>query len=683
MSRFLQIALWLSACFLGAPGAISAPLVKVYVAPNGHDGSSGLTLVEKDERRDGPLQTIARALAKTRELRKNNPDAEVQIELAEGRYEIARPIVLTSQDSGLTIASRPGAKVVVSGGTEITGWHVSPTNGLLWQTILPEVRQGSWRFNQLFVDGHRATRARTPNRGYFIADGAIRSDTSDTNIRLPFKKGDLLTDFGTSKHAWAVILEKWTDLRLPIRGINGATRTASLGNLPIPFWMNEVSPRYWIENTPEALDAPDEWFLDEATGQLSYYPPPHWDPSKSHVTAPRVLELIRISGDIKSNQVASVRNIHLRGIRLTDCDYDLPVQGLISQQTAVPLHGAVLIEYSEEGSIENCLFENLGGYGIELGDGALRWSIIGNRMRSIGAGAIRIGEPYNAFPKTNAACEAHRISDNDFGELGRIFASASGITVYHSGKNRLLHNHIHDLYYTAISLGWTWGYSDSACRDNLVELNLVEQIGQGVLTDLGGIYTLGPQPGTVIRNNLFRDIQSHDYGGWGLYTDEGSTGIVLENNVVYHCKSAGFHQHYGRDNIVRNNLFAFNHDNQLMRTRAEDHRSFAFTRNIVVFDSGELLGSDWSGGTNSFTMADNLYWDSRLKAKPDDLRFGGQSLAEWQARGHDLGSVIADPLLVDADHPERGLMTNSPAFRMGFRPIDLSTVGVRPPAQRD
>ncbi len=683
MSPFLRIGPWLCTCLFGALSAIAALPVKIYVAPTGHDGSSGMNLVEHADKRDGPLQSVQKAIATARELRKNNPEIETQIEFAEGRYEVARPIILTSQDSGLTLASRPGARVEISGGTVINGWHISPTNGLLWQTILPEVRQGSWRFNQLFIDGHRATRARTPNRGYFHAAGPIRSDASAPGLLLPIRKDELPAEFNPSNGGWAVILEKWTDLRLPIRGINLATRTASLGNLAIPFWMDEESPRYWIENTPESLDAPGEWYLDEATGQLSYYAPLHWDPSKSRVTAPRLLELIRVSGDPKNKTNSIARDIHLRGIHLIECDYDLPAQGLISQQTAVPIHGALVIEYSEEGSIENCLFENLGGYGIELGAGAVRWSVIGNRMRSLGAGAIRVGEPYQSLPKTNSICEAHRISDNDLGELGRIFASASGITVYHSGKNRIRHNHIFDLYYTAISIGWTWGYQESVCRDNLVEFNLIEQVGQGVLTDLGGIYTLGPQPGTVIRNNLFREIRSHDYGGWGLYTDEGSTGIVLENNVVFHCKSAGFHQHYGRDNIIRNNLFAFNHDYQLMRTRAEDHRSFVFNRNIVVFDSGELLGSDWSGGTNSFAMADNLYWDTRLTAKPDDLRFGGELLAEWRKRGHDLGSIIADPLLLDVDHPERGLMTNSPAFKMGFQPIDLSKVGVRPPTQRD
>ena len=78
-----------------------------------------------------------------------------------------------------------------------------------------------------------------------------------------------------------------------------------------------------------------------------------------------------------------------------------------------------------------------------------------------------------------------------------------------------------------------------------------------VLSDLGGIYTLGDQTGTVIRHNHFHDIWAGKYGGWAIYCDEGSRNILIENNLAHRCRHACFNQHYGKDNIVRNNIFAF------------------------------------------------------------------------------------------------------------------------------
>jgi parallel beta-helix repeat protein len=175
-------------------------------------------------------------------------------------------------------------------------------------------------------------------------------------------------------------------------------------------------------------------------------------------------------------------------------------------------------------------------------------------------------------------------------------------------------------------------------------------------------------------------VESFTYGGWGLYTDEGSTGIVLENNIVYRCKSAGFHQHYGKENVIRNNIFAFNRENQLMRSREESHLSFFFTNNLVVFDSGHLLGSTWKN--DRFVLDGNLYWDTRLAADPSAMKFAGASLEQWRARGHDEHSVLADPKFEDAAKADFRLQPGSPAVPLGFRSIDTSQVGVRPKAKR-
>jgi hypothetical protein len=155
---------------------------------------------------------------------------------------------------------------------------------------------------------------------------------------------------------------------------------------------------------------------------------------------------------------------------------------------------------------------------------------------------------------------------------------------------------------------------------------------------------------------------------------------VLENNVVYRCKNAGFHQHYGRENIIRNNIFALNLENQLMRTRPEPHISFVFTNNIVYFDSGNLLGSNWSN--DNYRIDRNIYFDKRHANEPERVKFAGGTFEEWKRRGHDQNSVIADPQFVAAEKYDFRLRETSPALRLGFKPIDLSEVGVRSKGER-
>jgi hypothetical protein len=145
-----------------------------------------------------------------------------------------------------------------------------------------------------------------------------------------------------------------------------------------------------------------------------------------------------------------------------------------------------------------------------------------------------------------------------------------------------------------------------------------------------------------LHHNLIHDVESLSYGGWGIYFDEGTTHILAENNVVYRTKTGGFHQHYGKENMVRNNVFAFAREGQIQRSRPEEHLSFTFERNIVYWREGPLLHGNW--GDNQYKLDYNLYW----REGGGEVQFTNLTLEQWRAKGQDAHSVIADPLFARA-----------------------------------
>jgi len=457
---------------------------------------------------------------------------------------------------------------------------------------------------------------------------------------------------------------------------------------------------YYAEGALDFLDEPGEWCRDAAEGTVYYLPRSGENIEQIEAIAPLLSQVVRLEGQPETN--AFVEHVSFRRLTFAHAEWNLPagfrggkgrppkdstppkieVGGFM--QAAVGVPGAVWGEGAKDCSFENCEFTHVGNYGLELARGCLENRIASCEFSDLGAGGIKIGEAV-IREKMAEQTRENEITDCEIHEGGKVFASGEGIWVGQSPDNRIAHNQIHDFYYTGISIGWSWGYGAALATNNLVQFNHVHHIGSKsdgdgpILSDMGGIYTLGRQPGTRILNNIWHDVAAVRYGGWGIYFDEGSSGILAESNLVYRTTHGGFHQHYGETNMVRSNIFAFGRDAQIQRTRPEGHSSFSFETNIVYFDSGTLLTGDWSN--ENYRMDWNVYFDSRTNSTPEALRLGACSLEEWRKRGHDRNSVVADPLFRAVEKDDFGLKSDSPAIILGFQPIDLTEVGVRKGSQ--
>ena len=653
------------------PGAALA--LDLHVSPKGDDKASG--------RAETPLASLEGARQAVRRLPR--PLAEpVRVIFAAGTYRVTQAIAYDEKDSGeagrtISYEAAPGAKVVISGGTELPSFQVDPDGRWTLQTT-----PGSERFEQLWVGDRRATRARTSNPGTrflrsvenesALPGAAPAQGITEQTFRIDPKELSAFAEVGPTEtqDAVATFYHKWDSTRSrvesadPSTGVLKVRGPAQKANTAFDHHTGVV-----IENLLSLLDEPGEWFLSRS-GRLTYQPRPGETISALRGTTPVAEKLLTLTG----KPADKVRHLIFRGLAFRHAKGVPSLALAVPNQAAVrTVDGVVTLEHATQVVFAGCELSHVGSYGFSLGRGTREVTIEKCLITDVGAGGVKVGTLNDEAQPENHASH-HRIHNNIIRDGGLTFPCAVGVWVGSSSDNQVTHNEISDFFYSAVSVGWRWGYAPSNAKRNRIEWNHLHHLGKGLLSDMGGVYTLGPSEGTSVSHNLIHDVTCFTYGGWGLYTDEGSTGITMEGNVTYDTTDGGFHQHYGKENIIRNNVFAFSEEYQVKRSRAEEHRSFSFEKNIIVFDRGQLLGSNWSGTTANFLNKDNLFWD--YSARPVTFTEQKLPLTDWQKRGQDVGSAVADPLLVDPAKRDFRLQPGSPALAMGIKSIDVTAMGV-------
>jgi hypothetical protein len=697
----------------------AVPSEVYYISLEGNDQWTGRLPEPNAEGTDGPLATLRHLRRMLGTLRTRGLlGGPVEVRFRGGCYPVREPLTFTPADSGpVTFTAHQDEEVVLDGGEVIEGWEETELNGRpAWVAEIEDVRRGEWYFRSLYVNGARRPRSRWPKEGLFrVAEVPGQPEhcgwSADHYDRFRLEPGQMeawknLTDVEI------VLFHFWIDERFPVADFDPETEmitTARPSRAPLTEAHGKLLAPCFLENVFEKLSEPGEWYLDRESGRLWYLPREGETLETSTIIAPRALQLLRLEG--RPEEGRFVEWLRFENLRFENTDWVQPgpaVEHLMapamategrwqykgryrknlasSAQGAADLPGVIQMQGARHCSIENCRIANIGWYGIGMGDGSLSNRIVGNEIVDCGGGGIILDGARHDEPRPLRSGN-NRITDNHIHVCGRVFHSAIGVLAMNTFGNAISHNEIHDLFYSGVSVGWIWGYSENVARDNLVEKNHIYHLGQGLLSDMGGIYTLGVQPGTVLRGNLIHDIEKLNYGAWCIYPDEGSSHILIENNVCYRTNGDIFHQHYGRENVVRNNIFAFGEESILAHGRADpEHKGVSFERNILltagapIFKGGYRCRLDWRNQRSDL----NLLWNTGGEGFSFTDSAATLDLDGWRALGHDHHSVVADPKCGDPAADDFSVPADSPAVtELGFQPIDLSDVGPRPAGERD
>ncbi len=511
-----------------------------------------------------PFATIEAA----RDAARKSDAGPHRIVVMPGNYFLTRSVELDARDNGLTIeASEPG-KVTLHGGRPVSDWKRDGDK--FWYAELLGVKEGTWDFRALVVNGQLPERARVPASGTFlhrskfdvpwlssVGGGWARKPTDQELTTMEYDPKDIPATLDV-RNAEVRVYHMW-DESLAGTSANDTERhvltfSPALKSPPGSFGVK----KYVVFNTREGMTKPGQWYLDRTAGRVVYWPLPGEEMTRAKVIAPVVERIIGIIG----TSAAPARKITLRGLSLQATTTPLKPGGF----AAGAYDGALRVDNARECVFEQLEIANVGGQAIQSRD-LIECQIRDNHIHHIGASGIR----------TSGA--ATQLARNHIHHVGMYHPSAVAISAHHelrAGDEKGFHiyrNEIHDTPYSGI-IGGGGGH--------LIEENLISRVMRE-MQDGGAIY--GGMKKSILRGNIVRDVvkMGEGYGVSSYYLDEGAEDSIVERNVSIGVERPT-HNHIARNLIIRDNTFIADRDMTLSFQRSG---GCTFTGN-TLFVPGKL-----------------------------------------------------------------------------------------------
>jgi len=412
----------------------------------------------------------------------------------------------------------------------------------------------------------------------------------------------------------------------------------------------------------------------------------------------------------------STQHLAFRDLQLSHAGWGLMRNATADFQSASFLStAAVECHQCRNVLFHQCSVSHHGGYGLWLTSSSSNSSVVSCDVTDV-SGGVRIGQG-RPLPDEPIATRTNGIVIKNSRIIGGalVYREAAGVLVQNADDISLLRNEVAYFNHVCISVGWVWGFAPRSGRNQRIIGNLVHHAGNRDLSDLGGVYMLGVQPGSQVSHNVVHSNDPYFLYGHGIYLDEGASGISITQNWVYDTYAASYLQHYGVNNSVTSNVWS-NAFGSCLDVSGDFERcsgflwhpayrfqqcQYNFTSNIIIAtgNSSHHWHQEPEGVCNA-SYGRNIYFNaskSGLSATfPEGMRAdrtytppgypptglnliaANKSLQLWQTAGGDIGSVgDVDPMLKDIANHDFNVAPSSPAIALGFVPADL-TKGVGP-----
>jgi hypothetical protein len=661
-----------------------------YVSTVGSDDNPGTM--------ESPFATLDRARREVREHTETAHDPLI-VFVRGGTHYLSEPVAFSPEDGGtpeapILYTAYAGESPVISGGRKLDLVWRPYKNGIM-QAEVPGSGDGALTFTRMFVNGKLCTLARYPNADSAnpVMDGTAADAIDPDRIR---HWADPVGGYVHGLHHG-----RWGSLHYRITGINDSGELALEGGYQVNRDSRLHEDYRYVENIFEELDAPGEWYLNTVTGILYLYPPSDVDMTKAHIEVAVLKQLIVARG----SEIRPVQNLTFHGLTFAHTDRICldPYEPLLRGDWSINRTGAVFLEGTENISIEGCRFDAVGGSAIFMNHYNRRNRVANCTVEEAGEngvclvgdlGAVRTPSTWESHlsemldirggPLTSNYPQDCIVTNNYMRRIGRIGKQTAGVFISMAERITVSHNTIHDIPRAAICINdGTWG-------GHIIEFNdlydTVRETGDHgpfnswgrdrfwslVEYDTRGKFGLEKQPYALLDARSVTHIRynrMYHEGGhtWGIDLDDGSSNYHVYKNL---CLGMGikFREGFFRrmeNNIIVNGFGGFH----VWYEGCED----VVARNIIVSDEPyQFIMADPSQARQ---MDYNLFYNygrmPNITGVGDDM-----TLLQWQERGFDTHSIIADPLFVDAANGDYSVRPGSPALELGFENFPMDRFGV-------